>query len=252
MRDALSDKRNRADDDIDRMIQEVCHAAVGDNRADMMHDAMRSCIARCESPIEKALLCSMVYQVCNLPGHSEPGLVFVYAPSAWPYPGIAGQEYVALPDCIPATVDYRQAWNGGDAGCVIREGHREHYVIHQQEQYPGMRVDFSVTHIELVTTRDMAHKSFSSRVLVECDGHDFHERTKAQAKRDRKRDRALQQNGEKVFRFTGSEIWEDPIGCAWEVILNVSTDTYEQSRAWRAEHDADYIRRMRREQEPVS
>lgn len=54
-------------------------------------------------------------------------------------------------------------------------------------------------------------------IVVECDGHDFHERTKAQAEKDRKRDRVMQANGYKVFRFTGSEIHRDAFRCAGEV-----------------------------------
>jgi very-short-patch-repair endonuclease len=53
--------------------------------------------------------------------------------------------------------------------------------------------------------------------VVECDGHDFHERTKEQAARDRSRDRRLQEAGFRVFRFTGSELYRDPLGCAVEV-----------------------------------
>lgn len=52
---------------------------------------------------------------------------------------------------------------------------------------------------------------------IECDGHDFHERTKDQARRDRSRDRELQARGFRVFRFTGSEIFKDPMKCAREV-----------------------------------
>lgn len=54
-------------------------------------------------------------------------------------------------------------------------------------------------------------------LAVECDGHDFHERTKEQAKRDRSRDRALQDNGYAVYRFTGSEIYRTPLKCARQV-----------------------------------
>jgi len=54
-------------------------------------------------------------------------------------------------------------------------------------------------------------------LVVECDGHDYHERTKEQAKKDRSRDRDLQSNGYTVFRFTGSEIWKDPNACAEQV-----------------------------------
>lgn len=55
------------------------------------------------------------------------------------------------------------------------------------------------------------------KLVVECDGHEFHERTKDQAKRDRSRDRRLQESGYLVFRFTGSEIYRDAFGCALQV-----------------------------------
>jgi very-short-patch-repair endonuclease len=54
----------------------------------------------------------------------------------------------------------------------------------------------------------------SKKVIVECDGHDFHERTKEQAARDRSRDRATQAAGHIMLRYTGSEIYRDPLGCA--------------------------------------
>lgn len=54
------------------------------------------------------------------------------------------------------------------------------------------------------------------KIVFECDGHDFHERTKEQAEHDKKRDRYFQQNGYIVFRYTGREIWRDPESCATE------------------------------------
>lgn len=54
-------------------------------------------------------------------------------------------------------------------------------------------------------------------VAVECDGHDFHEKTKEQAARDKKRDRDLLAMGVQVMRFTGSQIWEDAGECARSV-----------------------------------
>lgn len=56
------------------------------------------------------------------------------------------------------------------------------------------------------------------KLIVECDGHDFHERTKDQAKRDRSRDRRAILGGIEVMRFTGSEIWNDPWGCAGDIL----------------------------------
>jgi len=56
----------------------------------------------------------------------------------------------------------------------------------------------------------------SVKAIVECDGHDFHERTKEQAARDKSRDRQLQAQGYYVLRFTGSELWNNSNGCARE------------------------------------
>lgn len=57
----------------------------------------------------------------------------------------------------------------------------------------------------------------SVKIAIECDGHQFHERTKEQAQRDKSRDRTLQTLGFKVLRFTGSEIYRKPMECAAEV-----------------------------------
>ena len=80
------------------------------------------------------------------------------------------------------------------------------WVILSQVQIEKYRVDFVVS-----------LKPLRQKIVVECDGHDFHERTKEQAARDRSRDRSLTEDGYRVVRFTGSEIWRDPWGCAQEV-----------------------------------
>jgi len=61
------------------------------------------------------------------------------------------------------------------------------------------------------------HKSGNRAVIVECDGHEFHERTKEQARRDKARDRDMAANGYTVMRFTGSEIHADAKECADQV-----------------------------------
>lgn len=55
------------------------------------------------------------------------------------------------------------------------------------------------------------------RLAVECDGHEFHEKTKEQAQRDKARDREFLEEGWPVMRFTGSEIHRDPMKCADQV-----------------------------------
>lgn len=54
-------------------------------------------------------------------------------------------------------------------------------------------------------------------LVVECDGHNFHEKTKTQVARDKKRDRSIQSLGYPILRFTGSEIYRDPDACVNEI-----------------------------------
>ena len=54
-------------------------------------------------------------------------------------------------------------------------------------------------------------------LFIECDGHDFHEKTKEQVARDKKRDRKFVAAGLTIIRFSGSEIWANPLKCTWEV-----------------------------------
>jgi very-short-patch-repair endonuclease len=91
---------------------------------------------------------------------------------------------------------------GGNSPDIIR--------IFPQHKIGGYRVDFYLEYFELQfkTTR---------KLIVECDGHDFHELTKDQAQRDKSRDRILQTVAP-VFRFTGSEIWKDAHDCSYQII----------------------------------
>lgn len=93
-------------------------------------------------------------------------------------------------------------------------------LVSPQATCGGYRVDFLFGAIAL--TRGKQHPI--KLLAVECDGHEFHERTKEQAERDKSRDRELQAAGISVFRFTGSKIYQDPGACVDEV--------YEFFRGW--------------------
>lgn len=71
---------------------------------------------------------------------------------------------------------------------------------------------------------------YDLQFVVECDGHDFHERTKEQARRDKFRDRALKLLGFEVLHFTGSEIWADPDKCASEVVAAINARIERDSK----------------------
>lgn len=81
-------------------------------------------------------------------------------------------------------------------------------------QYPvaGYRADFLVA----VTFGGPA-----LLLVVECDGHDFHEKTRRQAQHDKARDRDFLLAGFRTVRFTGSEINKHRFECAEEVLHHI-------------------------------
>jgi very-short-patch-repair endonuclease len=61
------------------------------------------------------------------------------------------------------------------------------------------------------------------KLAIELDGHDFHEKTKEQAARDRQRERTIVKQGYTIFRFTGSEVFRNPRQCVEEVIEMIAS-----------------------------
>lgn len=82
--------------------------------------------------------------------------------------------------------------------------------------YPQMKiwkyiVDFLI--------QSLNHRgAVSESVVVELDGHDFHDKDKKQRAYEKSRDRFLVSKGHKVLHFTGSEVNKDPYAIADEVL----------------------------------
>ncbi|WP_119270874.1 endonuclease domain-containing protein [Taklimakanibacter deserti] len=96
----------------------------------------------------------------------------------------------------------------------------ESLTVKCQHQIDGYRVDFALESGECP----------GIKLVVECDGHEFHERTKEQAARDRSRDRRLQSKGYIVLRFTGSELYRDAWKCASEVQAQIYSAHHNRSK----------------------
>ena len=78
-------------------------------------------------------------------------------------------------------------------------------------------------------------------LVVECDGHDFHDRTKQQAAYDRARDREILLLGTPTIRFTGSEIVHSPERCAAEIyaiVVKLNDQRWALCREYADGHDA--------------
>ncbi len=78
------------------------------------------------------------------------------------------------------------------------------------------------------TVREPREREKERKIIIECDGHDFHDRTREQARKDRSRDRVLQSLGCRVFRYTGSEIWSDVFMCAHEAVTILWNDVSQE------------------------
>lgn len=98
------------------------------------------------------------------------------------------------------------------------EAVRGELLLEPQVTVGPYRVDFQVMDVRVPHGSGARRRAIGAKLVVECDGHDFHERTKEQAERDKRRDRWLTLNGYTVMRFTGREVWRDPFACVADVV----------------------------------
>ena len=96
-------------------------------------------------------------------------------------------------------------------------------VLLQENIYCGdkkYRVDFLIP-VEYTNPKD---KSIIRKFyVIECDGHEFHEKTKKQVIKNNERTRDLQEYGYDVIKFSGSEIYHTSNQCAisiFKIIYN--------------------------------
>lgn len=105
-------------------------------------------------------------------------------------------------------IEQLMAMNLGELELYFRGNIETIAVIPQEEITIGenkYRVDFL---FELSFFYSDKYKKFLL-LVIECDGYDFHQKTKEQVAKDYKRDRNLQANGYEILRFSGSEIFNN-------------------------------------------
>jgi hypothetical protein len=90
---------------------------------------------------------------------------------------------------IPFQMQYGLDWKGQHISTNGRDYNDQHY-------------NFK----EVLTIVDFYLKYNNFKLCVYTDGHSYHERTEEQAQHDRRIDRALQEFGYTVLRFTGKDI----------------------------------------------
>ena len=75
----------------------------------------------------------------------------------------------------------------------------------------------------------MQNMGNGQKLVVELDGHEFHDKDEKQRRYEKSRDRYMQKHGFTVFRYTGSEIFKDPFQAAIECVafLDIGFDENE-------------------------
>lgn len=91
----------------------------------------------------------------------------------------------------------------------------------------GKKVRFDFVVFPKTRDRERAETVFqeSRFIVVEIDGHDFHERTKAQVIERNWRDREITKRGGAIVHFSGSELYRGALDCVAAVV-----DAAEQRR----------------------
>jgi len=180
-------------------------------REKLMEDHARKIaffLGKCESPIEQLLLLGLLSPEREDSSIPRPD----FLPEWWQCTGDDGTEYVDGGSLFELL--YGAGWcsAGHDAGIQKSRGilTGERYGRDMQALFIQPELSLDGRSVRL----DFAIIGEGFRIALEADGHDFHERTKAQALKDRSKDRALQRHGWVVMRFTGSEIHADAIACA--------------------------------------
>lgn len=83
--------------------------------------------------------------------------------------------------------------------------------------YPQYKIKTEKHTYRLDFMLDLYSEKEEHKFAIECDGHNYHEKTKEQAANDRSRERALMREGFTVIRFTGSELHNKPFKCMEEM-----------------------------------
>jgi very-short-patch-repair endonuclease len=108
--------------------------------------------------------------------------------------------------------------------------------VQPQATIEPYRVDFLLTATQAVDAfpihsfpSNPFQPAITRKMVLECDGRDFHDRLQTQAVRDRQRDRDLQARGYLAFRYAGTEIWGDVFQCASEAVTVLTSSQVRRS-----------------------
>ncbi|MEW5855783.1 MAG: DUF559 domain-containing protein [Cyanobacteriota bacterium] len=86
-----------------------------------------------------------------------------------------------------------------------------HFTI--QASFPELKIDGKSIRADLLVWKP---EDENFKLIVECDGFEYHSEKKSFVN-DRKRDRLLKSNGYEVFRYSGTEIFNEPFKASMDL-----------------------------------
>jgi very-short-patch-repair endonuclease len=165
----------------------------------LVHSKIKTYLELCESPIEKMFLLNYFETI------------FDSMTASWFSYGLTEQNkpFFQYPDPIEDDKYYPDGLKWYEPNNIRARRAISSHLIELYPQYEikddngkvKYRIDFAIFYPRTDEGLDKI------KIAIECDGHDFHEKTKEQAQRDKEKDRFLQSKGWLIARFTGSEIY---------------------------------------------
>jgi hypothetical protein len=107
-----------------------------------------------------------------------------------------------------------------DGACTVTDAHGADVTLRLVTAPAGPRPPLRIAlQVWLEHYRaDITVEGAGKRLVVECDGYDWHGGDGESWVKDRARDRFMQRLGWAVYRFPGPELWAAPSACAREVL----------------------------------
>lgn len=89
-----------------------------------------------------------------------------------------------------------------------------------------IEIDNKAYRVDFLVCCEYLSEDKARKYIVECDGFEYHSSSKQQAK-DNQRQRDLENAGYTVIRFSGSEIYNDPVKCVYETLKRLDIEVKE-------------------------
>ncbi len=87
----------------------------------------------------------------------------------------------------------------------------------------------------------------AAKVIIECDGYNFHRKSSDQFTTEMKRERELQKSGYRLYRFSAEELFEDPWAAGLDVLEIINGKFWAEFDGISLPYDAKKLSRLLKE-----